>query len=417
MAEAATVIQLMQFSGVVLSQCYNYVSKAKNAPKEIQNAIGEVSGLRSNLKHLKPLAEDSSDYRFMILKSLNQPKGPFMDCSETLKALEKKLTALTEASDVRRRLQWPLEAKKIDELLKKLDGHKTAFILALTGDTAKLTAEIEEAISDIKSTVVDIRAKEQRDRILEWLKGPEPSTNHHAAQKKKEAGTCEWLLNSTQFKAFGEGDNQLMWLHGIPGAGKTVLTSTVVEHLSGASFKRIQMVIYYFFDFTDNHKQTCHGCLRSLVRQVCSQSASLPAKIEALYDECKGASPSADQLLETLVSLLEQIPLTFIIIDALDECGGSEEDEERSAMLNALIEMKSSAGLCNVFVASRPEADITREMTDICDIDVDLQAVLVDEDIRCHVRSCLTNDARLKKWPQPVKTEIEETLLKGANGM
>ena len=91
------------------------------------------------------------------------------------------MTALTETSDVLRRLQWPLETKRVDELLKKLDGHKTAFILALTGDTAKSTAEIEVAVGDIKSTLGDMKAKEQRDRVLGWLKSPEPSTNHHAA--------------------------------------------------------------------------------------------------------------------------------------------------------------------------------------------------------------------------------------------
>ena len=87
-------------------------------------------------------------------------------------------------------------------------------------------------------------------------------------------------------------------------------------------------------------------------------------------------------------------------------------------MLNALREIKSSStGLCNMFVASRPEAGIAREMSDICNVDVEVQAVLVDEDIRCHVRSCLNKDTRLKRWPQPVKIEIEEMLVKGANGM
>jgi hypothetical protein len=194
MAEVATVIQLVQFSGDVLLICYNYIQKAKNAPKEVQRTIDKVSSLRSNLEHLKPLADDT-DHRFIIPKSLNQPNGTFEDCFETLKALEKKLTARTEASEARRRLQWPLETKKVNELLQKLAGHKTAFILALTGDVAKSTAEIEVAVRDIKSSLEEMKIKEQRERVLGWLKGPEPGTSHQKAQESKEAGTCEWLIN------------------------------------------------------------------------------------------------------------------------------------------------------------------------------------------------------------------------------
>jgi hypothetical protein len=418
MAEAATVVQLVQFSGLVLSCCYEYISKAKSAPEEIQKAINEISSLKGILENLKPLAETPGDERFNLLKSLDRADGPFEACSDALKELDKKLRALTEASNVRRRLQWPLEAGKIEAVLQKLSEHKTSFILALAGDNGILNLAIDDAIGDVKSSVDGIQAQEQRNRILEWLKGSDPATNHNAAQKKKEDGTCEWLIRSKQFQAFTEGENQLMWLHGIPGAGKTVLSSAVIEFLSTNFLDGDNKVIYYYFDFNDHGKQTCFGCLQSLVRQICSQSSSAPADIVGLYAECKGATPSSEQLVETLKSLLGQDSRIFIVIDALDECKEQEEEEERAAVLDALRDIKSSAtGPFNIFVASRPEADISREMSEICDIDLDVQAALVDEDIRCHVRSCLTKDARLKRWPQNVKKEIEDKLTNDANGM
>jgi len=39
----------MQLSGFVLSPCYHYIGTAKNAPKEIQNALDEIGRLRNNL--------------------------------------------------------------------------------------------------------------------------------------------------------------------------------------------------------------------------------------------------------------------------------------------------------------------------------------------------------------------------------
>ena len=49
---AASVVQLIQFSGAVLIGCYTYISKAKNVMKEIRQVINDVSGLKRVLKQL-----------------------------------------------------------------------------------------------------------------------------------------------------------------------------------------------------------------------------------------------------------------------------------------------------------------------------------------------------------------------------
>jgi hypothetical protein len=138
-----------------------------------------------------------------------------------------------------------------------------------------------------------------------------------------------------------------------------------------------------------------------------------------LHAACNGARPRSDQLIRTLAALLGQNSMTYIVIDALDECREENGEEERRAVLDALREIKSSAsGPFNIFVASRAELDISREMLlDLCDIDLNLQADSIDEDIRCHVHSCLAKDARLKRWPPNVKQEIEDKLTKDSNGM
>ncbi|KAH7420282.1 ankyrin repeat-containing domain protein [Cadophora sp. MPI-SDFR-AT-0126] len=418
MAEAATVIALIEFSAKVLKYSYEYISKAKNAPNGIQSVIDEISSLKGILENLKPFAEDQTDERFVLLKSLNRSNGSFQACSKGLEELERKLRALTEASNVRRRMLWPLEAKKIDEVLQKLGAHKTNFILALAGDNAASNLVVEGAISDIKGSLVDMQAREEQNRILEWLKGADPTTNHHAALKKKESGTCEWLLRSEQFQKFASGEGQLMWLHGIPGAGKTVLSSAVIEHLLSSPTKVGRNVVYYYFDFNNRGKQTALGCLQSFVYQFCQQSGGTSPEILKLYQDCNGAGPNLQQLTETLTQLFSQDSPVFVIIDALDECKQEDGEEERVLVLEALREIKTSTSAAlNIFVASRPEADITREMEALCDINLDVQSALVDEDIRCHIRSCLGTDARLKRWPDSVKKEIEDKLTNDANGM
>ena len=105
MAEAATVIQLLQFSGLILSQCYNYISSAKNAPKEIQTIILEINSLKGILETLQTLAESLNDGRFALLKSLARLNGASPACSAALVQLDGKLKELMQLSTIRRRLQ------------------------------------------------------------------------------------------------------------------------------------------------------------------------------------------------------------------------------------------------------------------------------------------------------------------------
>lgn len=291
MAEAATVIQLIQFSGAVLGCCYKYISKAKNAPKEIQRVIDEISSLKGILEHLKPFADSQEDERFALLRSLDGKNGSFQACSGTLNEVEKSLEALIEASSVRRRLQWPLEAKKIDEALQSLSAHKTNFILALAGDSAASNVLVENSIGEVKLSLLEIQAKEEKNRILDWLKGTDPTINHHAALKKKEIGTCEWLLRSEHFQNFALGNNQFMWVHGIPGAGKTVLSSAAVEYLSSNTSEIDQHVAFYYFDFNDHEKQTAIGCFQSLVFQFCQQLDVMPLEISTLFQNAREQRP------------------------------------------------------------------------------------------------------------------------------
>jgi hypothetical protein len=135
-----------------------------------------------------------------------------------------------------------------------------------------------------------------------------------------------------------------------------------------------------------------------------------------LYDACKGLAPSSEQLLELLKDLLKKPLRAFLIIDALDECPESE-DHERKQVLAALAEIKAPmAPNLSIFVASRPEVDIKQAMDTICDINIDIQAALTNEDIRFHIRAQMMTDPKLNRWQQSIKDEIEEKLMKDAGG-
>ncbi|KAG8820239.1 hypothetical protein FRC17_010213 [Serendipita sp. 399] len=416
---ALSIVSIAKLSEIILRTCYDYVSKVKHAPEEVQRIITEVGSLQTVLEQLKRLTSDPGDERMMLLKTLEGPGGAFQACHDVLEEIEKKLRSINNSNVVRRRLLFPFEGAKLDELLQSLDKYKTSFILAIAGDNVKMTLSIDKGVKDVSDQLVDMKASEQAKEVLQWLKGADPKTNHNAARKKHEPGTGEWLLDSEQFKTWMGEDGKILWLNGIPGAGKTVLSSTVIEHLINQCKDGTDIrIAYYYFDFSDHGKQTASGCLKSILHQLCEQSGAIPAAVKDLYTECKRAEPSLSQLTTTLVEVLNNGCKYFIAIDALDECKEEENEHEREYFFESLQEIISSTtGRYSIFIASRPEVDIRRSLSELDAVDFNIQQKLVDADIRSHVRACLEKEVRFKKWPSAVKTQIEDKLAAGANGM
>ena len=64
----------------------------------------------------------------------------------------------------------------------------------------------------------------KRVEILRWL-SPEPYIQHHKQTKQDIlTGTGQWLLSDPIFKKWKDDSaSSILWLHGIPGSGKSKL--------------------------------------------------------------------------------------------------------------------------------------------------------------------------------------------------
>src|SRR5436305_14032580 len=113
--------------------------------------------------------------------------------------------------------------------------------------------------------------------------------------------------------------------------------------------------------------------------------------------------------------MLRDCPRSFIVIDAMDEC--FRQNDARDHFFVALTEIKSRANNVRIFISSRAEPDIESALKDLGAIEICMEKVDVDNDIRLHVRSRLAEDKSLKKWNARIKQQIEDKLAMKANGM
>lgn len=262
-------------------------------------------------------------------------------------------------------------------------------------------------------------ASERLSKIRCWLSAPDPFTNYHKAQKQRQADTGLWLLNGAQFDNWKQAAASRLWLHGIPGCGKTILSSTIIKHMLQHCENDIQKVtVYFYFDFNDSQKQDPELMFRSLLRQLLQCLAVTHKDVDALFLSCKNGEkqPSLHELLDVMPKVMRQFTHVYIVLDALDEC---TQRSELMSMLESVIGWKLD--MVHLLLTSRKERDIETSLESHIEKDniVSLQRDIVNEDISRYVRNRLHEDKALAKWNKDadIKQEIETALMSRAGGM
>jgi hypothetical protein len=252
-----------------------------------------------------------------------------------------------------------------------------------------------------------------------WLSPPDPSSNYQRALKLHQEGTGVWYLENKEHTTWKTSSSTFHWLHGIPGCGKTILSSTILKSvLELCTNDPGRAVAYFYFDFKDTEKQDPDPMIRSFIMQLLSQCIKIPSTLEMLFSTCENGrrQPSTSALLDVLEEIIGQFPHVYIILDALDEC---TTRTELLSILESIIGWQLK-GL-HLLVTSRKEQDIESSLECLieeCDI-ICIQSKLVDQDIRKYVHQRLSTDKDLKKWQKDpdVMHEIVTALMKGAQGM
>lgn len=296
------------------------------------------------------------------------------------------------------------ELKAIQDNLKKLEQKETLYAIM---DNLKVSFSMNDTL---ETMILDRKDKD----VLAWLQSTDVSINHRLARRKHEATTGNWFLESEDFLNWAKATKASLWLHGIPGAGKTILCSTIIERVIEICNSNISdQFAYFYFDF--NARWTVIDMLRSVIAQLCTRK--IPPKLRDLYQQCDKGQRQPDQisLLTIFSSLLTDSHRTFIILDALDECATGRDREDLLDVIKEMMDLSSK--YLNILVTSRREKDIEDKLKVLIDNTVPLEERVVDSDIVLHVRECLKNDDRLRDWDDDTQKNIEEMLCKGAHGM
>jgi ankyrin repeat domain-containing protein 50 len=405
---SASIIAVLELT-VTLMKYVNDVRKAPTERVQLAREAGNIYGLLTSLRFRVEDAQNDDPW-FNQVKLLANQHGALSQFHSVLEKLVTKLESSSKLKD----LLWKFNKPEIDEALSRIERLKSLVHIALTNDMFTLTQSIKQDISVVAQNLDTLRLNQDSEwppKLAKWLDVPDPSSNYAAACKRRQPGTGTWLLQDRRFLDWKSSTASCLWLHGIPGCGKTVLSATVIDHIRESTSA---IIVYFYFDFNDVEKRDVAKCVRSLILQLASQSTQCLQDLKSLYIKCHDGQmqPQDAGLLALLNRLLQTLDKTYIIFDALDECNHYQ------ALLDLIEGLNQSQPPGLHFLAtSRRERELEERLRPLLTHDVPIQASSVDADINVYVQDLLKNDLRLRKWPLNVHNEIQQTIANKSHGM
>ncbi|KAI0442354.1 hypothetical protein F4803DRAFT_519717 [Xylaria telfairii] len=224
--------------------------------------------------------------------------------------------------------------------------------------------------------------------------------------------TGDWLFRSRIFLDWIEDSQgearKILWLKGIPGAGKTVLSSAIVEYLGCIKGAK---TAFAFFTYQEA-KTSALSIIHSLIFQLAGRDEGLMAIIcESMCDDLKRKLTTAGDL---LASLAHYVGPVYFVLDGADEIS----ETERGRLVTELLRLAEANEELRIIFSARPEADLMRLL------DKTAVAINVHDENEANIKNYV--DQRTKYifhkrqvYPkaQDVIIQLLEPLVRRAKGM
>ena len=195
--------------------------------------------------------------------------------------------------------------------------------------------------------------------VFIWLSATEDQQQEHLhlMSDKRQPETCDWILRDPQMQPWMEDDSgdALLWMTAIPGAGKSIICSLIIEILQ--SQQRFSC-LYYFCSCRSSSANTSASILRTLAYQLLQQNLDMASLIHQAYLQT-GSNRSAPAMKKLLTQILPDCKNSRIVIDGVDENDHAVQQD----VLRNLFDIQRDAGhCCKLLVSSRDEPQIRKSL-------------------------------------------------------
>ncbi|KAF4965115.1 hypothetical protein FSARC_7054 [Fusarium sarcochroum] len=434
---SASVAGLVTLADLVFRATLKYSKSVRGAPKEVKDLLNEIKDLSLLLHNLSMVAfglELQPDPQ-----SGAMPPKPYHlhECRQLLRRLEEglpKFEGQSSLDKLQSRLKWPFSTSETKEMLHAVSRHKQTINIALAADsvsklqlcltrqeeTGKGIQQLEREVRKVQDIQTRISLNQKRKDILNTFIKANPRNEFEINKSLRHPMTALWLTESTDFEDWFSTQQARIWCSGIPGAGKSVIASAIIDECLQRTLNNPGAAVGYFFcTYRDSLTTLPRNILSALCYQLALQSEAAYLLLEVCYDELhSGHQLSAQADISRLMEVLHQMCATFdrvyLVVDGLDECGANTEEIVDSLLSIGLAATNTNT---NLGLLSRDEV-LIRERVEPHFHWVEIEAHT--QDIQLYVASeldRLISSKKLRLKDTTLKDEIMGRVVKGARGM
>lgn len=431
---SASIAGLVHVAGAVFQRSFTYVKTVRSAPKEVSKLKSEIGGLYGVLTSLSLLIRQLEEEEFDPTIQADH----LHSCYQTLEKVQAMLDKYKSVSGqsqtleaVKAKLKWPFAVSDVEDLIHEIQRHKSTLSLALAaeGMSNVLLAlsrqnTIQNSLDEIK---VDLRQRreaetrtaidKEQQKILDSIGPITPHKNHEMSLKLRHPATGLWFIESGIFERWLKEKNARLWIYGIPGAGKTVMCSSVIQ----AALRQTELdtiVTFFYCDYKNTETQNPSNILGALASQIARQNQQSLKQLKRFYqkhnpDDVSSVVYPPEDLRDLIVSMVLDCKCVMIVVDALDEC-----DSQTWDVVDLLASLSVPRENCDVrtLFLSREEQEIRELLVDFVKVSIAAQS----SDLKLYVAAEVetrTRRRQLRIKDQSLKEHIVERLVAEADGM
>ncbi|KAF2676314.1 hypothetical protein K458DRAFT_183124 [Lentithecium fluviatile CBS 122367] len=194
---------------------------------------------------------------------------------------------------------------------------------------------------------------------------------------ERHPGTCTWASKDQQVIDWVESTgHRLLWIHAIPGAGKSVASAYVIEHLIQHRIwsKQEGIGLYFFCEHTNLGQARAAEILKALALQILDFTLNSEIGDATLHTEIfnqlkrfdlNGFSKTGNKVDESvrkkfiaLMKLVNKLGTIWLVLDGLDEY----DDQTGKTLVQFLSSLYETDLAMKVVLFSRPEDFISRSI-------------------------------------------------------
>ena len=263
---------------------------------------------------------------------------------------------------------------------------------------------------------------------LRWIRARSPRIHnslriHDENMEELLPGSGQWFLDSTKYGDWVSRPGSTLFAPGIPGAGKSTMTSIVLNDLRQRLEPGARLAWFWFApgpweEGQDRH--TVHTVIADLALLLCSEYTDAgnylpPSVVQLLKDmmEPRLRTATTADLSHILKTLGAPANRVFLLFDAVE----ASTEDVRGTLMPQLQDLQESLGL-NIFVTALLGTGIDELFPRSISLEIRASA----EDVSNYLRRGLDSDRRLRRLMDgaehdELRHEIVQTTVKKSDGM